>query len=364
MPAAARLDSMELGTATAAPGELARGHLEVTQLPTGTPERLPVILAEGEREGPTLWVTGAIHGNEVTGMATAQDAMHESLPGALAGTVVCLPTLNPAGLRRGERTSYYHDDDPNRYFPDGEDDSARPPRVQAVIDRRLYDQFADSADALLDLHTAHPGSMPFVIRDRVLYGDRRTESEAESLADDLAALVDCLGLPVVNEYAADEYVEQNLQRSTAGAALNEAGIPACTLELGGHGVVEEDARAAGVAAVARAMVELGLLDAVPEWAPEASVAAPVDYPVKRHVGPHSEAAGLARHRVTAGDVVDEGDPIADVVAADGSHVATVETDHDGYVLGRMTVPTYENDPVTSMAVRDDDDLVVPRDPDD
>jgi len=354
-------EDMELGTATAAPGELGRGHLEATALPTGTPERLPVILAEGGRDGPTLWITGGVHGNEVTGVATAQDVVDERLPDALAGTVVCLPTLNPAGLRRGERTSYYHGDDPNRYFPDGDDEGSRPPRVQEVIDRRLYDRFAESADALLDLHTAHPGSISFVIRDRVLYGDRRTESEAESLADDLAALVDCLGLPVVNEYAAGEYVEQSLQRSTAGAALNEAGIPACTLELGGHGVVEEDARAAGVAAVARAMVELDMLDAVPDWAGGPTVDAPVEFPVKRHVGPHSEAAGLARHRVTAGDVVSEGDPVADVVAADGSHVATVETDHDGYVLGRMSVPTYENDPVTSLAVRDDGGLVVSRD---
>lgn len=42
---------MQLGTAGAAAGELDRGHLAMTDLPTGVQERLPVILAEGESEG-------------------------------------------------------------------------------------------------------------------------------------------------------------------------------------------------------------------------------------------------------------------------------------------------------------------------
>ena len=97
---------MQVGTAEAAPGELARGHLKVTNLPTGSPERLPVVIANGEQEGPTLWITAGIHGNEHNGVAAAQDVMDEALPGQLAGSVVCLPLLNPAGLRRSARTSY------------------------------------------------------------------------------------------------------------------------------------------------------------------------------------------------------------------------------------------------------------------
>ncbi|MFT4956819.1 MAG: putative deacylase [Halobacteriales archaeon] len=356
---------MHLGTATAEPGEFARGYLDVTDLPTGTPERLPVIIAEGENAGRTLWVTAAIHGDEVTGMAAALDVMDEGLPEELAGTVVCLPTLNPAGLRQTTRHSSYHDQDPNRHFPDADAESTRPPKVQELIDERIYDRFADSADALLDLHTATVGSVPFVIRDRVLYGDRRDEDEAEALATDLSALVDALELPVINEYAAEEYTEQNLQRSTAGAALNEAGIPACTLELGSHSVVEENNRAAGVAAVYRAMVELEMLDGVPDRATGPAIDAPVEFPVNRHLGPHTDTAGIVRHRVDAGDVFEEGDPIADVVTANGQHRTTVEAEHDGFVLGRWEgVAVYENDHLTSLAIRDDGDLVVPRDPDD
>ncbi len=179
---------MDVGTASTTPGELSTGHLTVTELPTGVEERLPVCIAQGEDDGPTLWVTASIHGDELTGMAVAQDLLTESLPEELSGTLVCLPNLNPAGLRRNARTSYYGDDDPNRYFPDGEhdpDERVRPPEVQERINRRLYEEIAESADAAVNLHTAGIGSRPFLIRGRVPYGDRRTEAEAREIADEL-----------------------------------------------------------------------------------------------------------------------------------------------------------------------------------
>jgi predicted deacylase len=356
---------MELGTASAAPGELARGYFDVTDLPTGTAERLPVIIANGEDDGPTLWITGGIHGDEATGVAVSQDAMRESLPEEIAGTVVCVPVLNPAGLRRNVRTSYYGDDDPNRKFPDPESESSRPPEVQERIDKRLYDEIVDSADALIDNHTAGVNSYPFVIRDRVLYGERRTEAEAEELAAELEALVEATGLPLLTEYPAEEYVGQSLQRSTAGAVCNAAGIPAFTTEFGTHSVVTEDIREAGVAAMYGVMDEMGMLTEWPDDVAEpGAFDAPVDFPTRRFNGPRTETAGLVRHRVEAGDAVAEGEVVADIVTPTGEQVDTVEAPDDGYVIGRNEgLAVYEGDSVLRMAARDDGDLLAPRDPD-
>jgi predicted deacylase len=356
---------MEVGTAEAIPGEMTTGSLTVTDLPTGSSERLPVVVAHGESSGPTVWITGAIHGDEVTGLAVAQDVMDRRLPAHLSGTVVCIPTLNPAGLRKNTRSSYYHDDDPNRYFPDPdvtEEERSRPPRLQELIDGRIYEAFTDEADALLDLHTAQIGSEPFVIRDRVLHGEVRSESDATDLSDEVGELAEAIGLPIVREYVVDEYTDQNLQRSTAGAALNNAGIPAVTLELGTHGVVDEPLRAVGVASCYRAMNAVGVLESLPPFAPAtASRTGPVEYPVRRAVHPHTSTAGIVRHRVQPGDVVEQGDVIADIVSPAGEHRDTVETEHEGYVIGRYEgVAAYENDPVTSLAVRDEEPLIGPR----
>jgi predicted deacylase len=302
--------------------------------------------------------------------------------------------VSPAGLRRNARETYYADEDPNRHFPDADAESARPPKLQERIDARLYaaitgeapdgagSSLDDSgefvvesagtnaaADALIDCHTAGVGSEPFVIRDRVLYGDRRSESEAAALSAELGRLVDAFGLPVVREYPAAEYVEENLQRSTAGAVLNEAGIPAFTAELGAHSVVDDALLSAGVAGAVGVAVELGLLDR--ENVPESVEArgsgvdpAPVEFPVRRFRGPTTDESGLVRHRVEAGEAFAEGDVLADVVDATGAETATVTAERDGYVLGRCEgLAVYEGDPIGSLAVRDDGDLVVPRDAD-
>lgn len=354
---------MEIGTASAAPGELSRGHYAVTDLPTGAPERLPVVIANGSRDGPQLWVTAGVHGDEATGLAAAQDVMDRLEPGDLSGSVVCLPLLNPSGVRRNARKSYYQDEDPNRGFPDPEADRHRPPSTNELIAERIYELFSDSADALLDLHTANVDSMPFLIRDRVLYGERRDREAARQLADDLERVAGAAGLPVVTEYEAEEYTGQILQRSTAGAALNGASIPALTFELGSPDVVQPRGRRLGVAGVVRVMLELDML-AAPPTDLAAPLAAPVEFPVRRELGPRVETPGICRHEVTAGDAVEAGETVARVRTPAGEPVETVHSDHDGYVLGRRPgVAVYENDPVASMAVRDDGDLVVPRDPD-
>lgn len=357
---------MKLGTAESRPGELTTGYLDVTELPTGGAERLPVLVAESESDGPELWITGTLHGNEVTGLAVAQDTMREELPDDLSGTVVCIPNLNPAGLRRNRRTSYYHDDDPNRYFPDPTSESTRPPKVQELIDRRLYEAFEDRADALVNLHTSVVDSTAFNIRHRVLYGEQRTEAEAEAIAEKQGRLMDAFGLPVVNQYPGSEYTDRGLQRSTTGAALDTAGIPAMTPELGGHSVVDDDLVAAGVAGCHRVMVELGMLDSVPDEIATADPGyePPVDYPVRRARHPHTDTPGIVRHRVAPGDTVAEGDPVADIVTPHGEHKTTLESEYDGYVTGRCEgVAVYENDAVCSLAVRDEEDIVIPRETD-
>jgi len=394
---------VSLGTASAAPGDVARGWFDVAELPTGAAERLPVIVANGPEDGPVLWLTGGVHGDEATGVAVVQDAVTTVAEDALtdlAGTVVAVPVVSPAGLRRNVRETYYADEDPNRHFPDADAESARPPKLQERIDARLYAAITGEtvegaasadrdgsdrepvdppvaepagtgvvADALIDCHTAGVGSEPFAIRDRVLYGQRRSEDDAVALSDELGRLVDAFGFPSLREYPAAEYVEENLQRSTAGAVLNEAGIPAFTAELGAHSVVDDALVGAGVAGVCAVAVEMGILAAedVPESVGTPSDRldpAPVEFPVRRFRGPTTDASGLIRHRVAAGDAFAEGDVLADVVSATGEIRGTVRADRDGYVLGRAEgLAVYEGDPIGSLAVRDDGDPVVPREGD-
>ncbi|MFW5924279.1 MAG: succinylglutamate desuccinylase/aspartoacylase family protein [Halodesulfurarchaeum sp.] len=352
---------MEIGTVTSVPGTVETGWFDVASLPTGGDERLPVLIAEGERDGPTVWVTGAIHGDEVTGIAAAQDVMTEGLAERIRGTVVSVPILNPAGVRTNDRNSYYHDEDPNRYFPYQLDETGHPPLVQQLIDKRLFERFSETADALVSLHAAWTNERPFTILERVRYGSERTREEAQQLADESTRIADAFGLPPIREYDVEVQESYDLQHSFECAALNTAGVPAITAELGSSRVIEELNRRVAVRGIRNVF---RLLDVLPEdpLPNEAAPSSPVDFPVKRVVGPVAPDAGLVRYDVEPGDVVEPGDPVADVVSPQGHVESTVESDHEGYVLGRREgIAVYENDPLLSFVARDESELVVPTD---
>lgn len=349
---------MDFDSLRADPGTLEQGFVPVADLPTGRTEELPVVIAEGTDDGPELWVTATIHGDEVNGLAVAHDLLTEALADRIAGRVVCLPTLNPAGVRRHSRTPYYGGGDPNRSFPD---DSENHEDIQELIYRQVYDAFAGSADALLDLHTAGLGAFPFNYRHPVLYGERRTESEARQLSAEVKRLMDAFGLPIVNE--PEDYTEQSFHRTTTGAAINRAGIPAMTVELGQHTLVNDDVVAAGLAGCYRVLAALEMVDAVP---PEIETAdpnfeSPVDFPVKEADGPWTDTAGIVRDRLDPGEAFEAGDRIADVVDIHGNRRSVVEAEADGYLLNRTHgAAVYENDEIGKRIVRDEREMVQPR----
>ncbi|WP_117595605.1 succinylglutamate desuccinylase/aspartoacylase family protein [Haloprofundus halophilus] len=349
---------MKLGTAEAEPGEIATGYLSVTELPTGQPEHVPVVVVEGEKPGPTVWATGAIHGDEPTGMEAIHEFVDRIRDDPLEGTVVCVPVMNPSGFRTNTRTSYYDGDDPNRYFGLEGGDGETPPRVQQLICDRLYEAIRPSADAVISLHTSWIATYPYTIRPRVSYGDHRDETEATELRDRLVELVDAFGLPVVNQFGHDETTQRSLQHTLTGAAIAD-GIPAFTPELGGRFVVEKDVCEAAVVGLRNVLYAL---DMVAEPAtPETRFELPADTDLKRLVHPHTDTAGIVRYRVREGEWVEPGDAVADIVTPTGERKTEVRVDHRGYVLSRYDrVAVYENDPVLDMAVPDDEPLLLNR----
>ncbi|KYH24308.1 succinylglutamate desuccinylase / aspartoacylase family protein [Halalkalicoccus paucihalophilus] len=346
---------MKLGTAESEPGEISTGYFSVTELPTGQPEQVPVILADGEEPGPTVWVTGTIHGDEPTGMAAVHEFVTLIRDEPLRGTVVCVPVMNPSGLRTNTRTSYYHGDDPNRHFGVESESGETPPSVQQLICERVYEEIKTSADAVISLHTSWVATYPYTIRPRVSYGEHREETVAVELRNRLVELTEAFGLPIVNQFGHDETTQRSLEHTLTGAAIAD-GIPAFTPELGGRFVVERDVCEAAVDGLYNVLYASGMVDEPATSSPEFGL--PADDDLKRLVHPHTDTAGLVRYRVREGDWVESGEAIADIVTPCGELKAEVNAEHSGYVLSRYErVAVYENDPLLDMAVLDDEPLL-------
>jgi len=354
------------------PGQIVYGTFTGAELPTGGTDDIPIIIAQGKNDGACLWITGSIHGNEYSGLSTIHTLLGhngEDFPlDDLSGTVVFIPTLNPAGLRTGSRAPYYNfGSDPNRMFPDmrsielddnEEDTSAMLERVYA----RLFDVMAESADYLIDLHNAHIGTMPFVFRDPIYYA-KEEKDKARTLLQKTDELLKAFGMPVINEYPSKTYLNRKLHRSVSGALLNKGGKPAFTVELGGYNHVDIVARDAAVIGCRNVMRWADMLSSEKETMPE--IPQPqVNFTVRRLMHPRVPRSGVVQFMVDTGDIIQKGDVVVRLTDIYGRGIGDdnglLRSEHDGYVVGLLKGTVYyENQPCIWMAVRDDSDMLIP-----
>ena len=354
--------AFSVGSAVGRPGEITYGDLAVLDLPSGGQERLPVIIAQGREDGPTLWLTANIHGAELTGLPVIHQLLNTDLVAALRGTIVALPSLNPAGLRTAERVPYYSHTDPNRLWPTERGEraaTAPPPSPYEQIIERVFAQFARRADLAIDLHNAAIRTIPFTIVDRVLYRGEADRARGKELGERLSSLADSFGLSVVREAVAERYVTQVLHRSVTGAFVNALGVPALTIELGMTGAVDPAAVAAGLAGIRNALRWAGMLPGDPEPITVCPVIDP-GYPTKRDDSARARVAGIVQQVLLPGEHFAAGQTLATAVDLWGrplSEGAIVAPD-DGWLIGWSNgLAKYAGQVVASLAIRDDAPLV-------
>ncbi|MBI5879374.1 MAG: succinylglutamate desuccinylase/aspartoacylase family protein [Chloroflexi bacterium] len=351
---------IRLGTARAQAGQLTTGRWHAFDHPTGTPEELPVMIAQGLHDGPVFWLTANIHGPELTGIAVIHDLVNADLARRLRGTVVAIPSLSPAGFRVRNRQPYFDAQDPNRLFPDrprknGEGQSEHPSMIEQVW-ARLFEEMR-AADYLIDLHNAHYQSVPFSIRDKVFYEADGDRAAAEELQSRTGKLIAAFGLPAVFEFSRKQYLRQKLYRSTSGVALNLLRIPAFTAELGAPNFVDPGVVAAAVNGLHNALVSAGMLDEPVQ--PMNTPQFDGNVPLRRENHPRAPQTGLLRHHVREGERVRAGDIVAHISDIYGRTLCEVATAHDGWVIGLTGgLQVYKHGVICTLAVADDEPLVM------
>ena len=91
-----------LGTASAGPGEIDTGRLEVGETRDGSSFGLPVAVINGAKSGKTLYVQAASDGDELNGIGVIQRAVPQLDPAALSGTILVTGIVNYHGFQVAE----------------------------------------------------------------------------------------------------------------------------------------------------------------------------------------------------------------------------------------------------------------------
>ena len=107
----------------------------------------PVLVINGAKPGPTICLTGAIHGDELHGIEVIRRVMYDISPEKFNGTLIGVPIVNLEGFQRGSR--YLSDRrDLNRYFPGEEIGS-----LASRIAHSLFTEVIQHREYLIDIFT-------------------------------------------------------------------------------------------------------------------------------------------------------------------------------------------------------------------
>ncbi len=356
-----------IGSAKSAPGKITYGFIDGIDLPTGTTERIPVIIAQGTKEGPTMFLTANIHGNELTGISVIHDVVTEEIVSELKGTIVAIPTLNPSGLRAGDRSSEFSKDDPNRTFPEGifaktddDDEDRKYPKPFEQIASRVYAYFEKYADFHIDFHNHAIRSIPYSILDRVFYTDTISKEDAEQLAQKQKEMVEAFAIIATADFPSKKYLKLKYHRSVSGSVLNSLRIPAFTVELGANTILLPEVVAGSVKGTKNVLRWAGMLDGEMEEITEFDVSQPEER-LQRIEHPRSNQSGLIKFLVKPGEKVTKGQPIAKLTDIFGKPLddGYIRTEYDGYMIALYSMMTvYPNGAISEMGIKDDEPMVV------
>jgi predicted deacylase len=289
----------------------------VSESYSGHRVRLPIFVWRGLRPGPTVFVTAAVHGDEINGTGAIRYLITQQPFTVAAGTLVLVPVVNLPGF---EQHSRYLPDrrDLNRCFP-GYAEGPLAKRMAAAF----FDQVVRRCDFGIDLHTA-------AVR-RTNFPNVRADMFHPKLADFARA------------FGAELIVHSKGPDGSLRRAATRAGCPTLILEAGEVWKVQPTVVEYAVRGITRCLQHLGMIDGAP---------AKPDYQFETDATRWVRAkyGGFLRFHVAPGQIVSAEDPLATNAKLTGEEQNVLRAPRDGIVLGMTTLPSVApGDPVCHLA---------------
>lgn len=293
--------SLSLLNSTVAPRTFRTLQWSPGQYSSSLDTPVPVLVAHGERPGPVLCLTAAIHGDEINGIEIVRRVLHQIDPDELSGTVIGVPIVNLDGFRRASR--YLADRrDLNRYFPGNPTGS-----YATRIAHSLFQNIILKCNYLVDLHTAsfYRTNLP------QLRGDLKNPAVLEFSRH-------FGGMSVLHHTGA---------AGTLRRAATEAGIPALTMEMGGPHALEQEAVNFGVRGLKNLLHNLTMYKTMRLWL----IPQPVFY---QSIWVRSPQGGIMLSQVKLNDKVKKGQLLGRVVDPITNTSSDMISPINGSILGK------------------------------
>jgi predicted deacylase len=315
---------------TIAGEQIARGESKFIQLPiaklyTDSDMAMPVFIQRGKKAGPTLFISAAIHGDELNGVEIVRRLIKSKALSKLSGTLIAVPIVNVYGVLQHSR--YLPDRrDLNRSFPGSERSS-----LAGRVANTFLSEIVAQCDYGIDLHTGaiHRSNLPQIRAD---LSDPETLSLAESF-----------GVPVLlNSSLRDGSLREAATKSKCKMLLYEAGEALRFDELSIR---------VGLKGVMNVMSELKMI-------PKRRTKKLKTQPFVAHssVWLRANASGFVRDFKQLGDAVEIGDALAEIGSPFGDVLSVLKARKRGVIIGKQNIPlVHEGDAMFHIAFFQEDE---------
>ena len=297
----------EIGGESIKSGEQKAVYLPIPDLYTHNSMTWPVYVVQGKYSGPVLFLSGAVHGDEINGVEIIRRVLKSKIVKRLRGTLIALPVVNIFGFIN--QTRYLPDRrDLNRAFPGSERGS-----LAARMANLFLQEIVSRCTHGIDLHMAaiHRDNLPQV---RAVLSDPETEKMARAFIS-----------PVI--------VDTPIVEGTLRSAAQKLSVPVIVYEAGEALRFDEVAIRAGVKGVISTMRDLGML--------------PGSTRIKKQVEPfvarsttwtRASKSGILRTVKTLGALVDKGEIMGIISDPFGEEEESVCAPSEGIIIGRTNIP--------------------------
>ncbi len=301
------MTDLVIGGKSIAPGETARIELEMPPLYTATHMSIPVYVKRGKRPGPTLFVSAAIHGDELNGIEIVGRLIRSNSIERLRGTLIAVPMVNVYGVLNQSR--YLPDRrDLNRSFPGSKKGS-----LAGRLANLFFKEVVCKCDVGIDLHTGaiHRSNLPQI---------RANLDDPEVLE-----MAKAFGVPVL--------LNADIRDGSLRQAASEAGVKMMLYEAGQALRYDEFSIRAGLRGIINTMRHLGMLNK------RKSKGHDIERFIARESGwVRASESGLVTHLAQLGDFVEKGDRLAVIADPYGDFQAAINSPAEGVVIGKQNIP--------------------------
>ena len=311
--------NFEIGGHRLSPGEQKTIDIPLASMPTHNTIQMPIHVIHGKQKGPVLFISAAIHGDEINGVEIIRRLLKLKQLSKIKGTIVAIPIVNVHGFITN-----------SRYLPDGRDlNRSFPGSSKGSLAGRMADTFfkeiVKKCTHGIDLHTAarHRDNLPQVRADL-------SNPEVKRLAM-------IFGVPAV--------IDSKIRDGSLRAVAVENNIPVVLYEAGEALRFDEVSIRAGMRGIVNVMRELGML--APSKTKE-SIKTPVISSNTSWV--RAPFSGILRALVPLGAKAEKGNVLGIISDPLGVNEFQVIAPEDGIVIGRTNLPLiYEGDALFHLA---------------